>query len=161
MKLLITTLIITLTYQAHAQILVFPSTKKVETKLDSEMMRFVAETLHAGKLAVHLACEVRVREFNQERKFSDGVRIVEMLQIRFLSGMMGRPENVIYFPVGSPLTKEVKVSQYSGPVEEIQLEAEDVANSRFIFQHNGRGEIVHMSFENDLMTLPCRLQYGH
>lgn len=129
--------------------------------MDIEMMRFIAETLHAGKIAAHLNCEVHVREFNQERKFSDGVRIVEMLQIRYKSGQMARPEKAIYFPLGSAITKEVKVSEYSGPVEEIQLEVEDLANSRFIFQHNGRGEIVHMSFENDLMTLPCRFQYGH
>ena len=122
------------------------------------MMTFVAEALHSNKPALYLGCDVRVREIKQERKFSDGVHIVEMLEIIFRHGAYGWPEEKFYMPVGSVLTKSDKLSKFSGPVEEIQLEANDLANSRFIFQHDGRGEIVWMSFEDDFKTLPCVLK---
>lgn len=144
--------------QLGAQILVFASDKKQVEPMTIEQMTFIAETLHAGKTALNLDCEVRVREIKQERKFSDGIRIVEMIEIIFRGGVFNAREQKVYFPVGSVLTKAEKVSSFSGTVEEMQLEAADLANSRFIFQHNGRGEIVWMSLEDDLKTLPCRLK---
>lgn len=142
----------------YSQILVFAHASRKIQPMSVEMMTFVAETLHVGRPALNLSCEVRVREIKQERKFSDGVKIVEMLEIIYRGAVVDPSEQKAYFPVGSIITKTEKVSSFSGTIEEIQLESDDLANSRFIFQHNGRGEIVWMSFENDLTTLPCRLK---
>lgn len=143
---------------SYSQILVFAKADRRVQPMTTDLMRFVAETLHVGKPAVNLNCGVKVREIKQERKFSDGVRIVEMLEIIFQSSLFHSPEQKAYFPLGSVITRETKVSAFSGTVEEIQVESDDLANSRFIFQHNGLGEIIWMSFENDLTTLPCRLR---
>jgi len=77
------------------------------------------------------------------------------LEVIFKTSYFSLPEEKIYFPIGSEVTREIKVSKSSGTVEEIQLQSDDLTNSRFIFQHNGRGEIVWMSFEDDQKTAPC------
>lgn len=118
-------------------------------------MIFIAETLHSGKPLLNLDCQVRINEIKQERKFSDGIRIVEMLEINYRSGLIHMPEQRFFFPLGSNVTRSVKTSQRSGVVEEIQLETDDLVNSRFVFQHSGRGNIASMTYENDLMTNPC------
>lgn len=144
--------------QVRAQILEFAQENRKIQPMDVELMTFIAVTLHAGKPALNLDCEVRVREIKQERKFSDGIKIVEMLEIIYRGAVFNPIQQKAYFPLGSIVTKAQKVSAFSGTVEEFQLEAGDLANSRFTFQHNGRGEIVTMIFEDDLKTLPCRLR---
>ena len=143
---------------SYSQILVFAKADRKVQPMTTELMNFIAESLHAGKPALNLNCSVKIREMKQERKFSDGVRIIEMLEIIYQSSLHHSPFQKAYFPTGSVVTREVKVSAFSGTVEEIQIESDDLANSRFIFQHNGLGEIIWMSFENDLTTLPCGLR---
>ena len=142
----------------RAQILEFAQNNRQIQPMNIELMTFIARTLHAGKPALNLDCEVRVREIKQERKFSDGVKIIEMLEIIYRGAVTNPSPQKAYFPVGSVIVKAQKVSVFSGTVEEFQLEAGDLANSRFTFQHNGRDEIIWMSFEDDLKTLPCRLK---
>lgn len=143
---------------ARAQILEFAQNNRKIQPMNVELMTFIAETLHAGKPALNLDCEVRVREIKQERKFSDGVKIIEMLEIIYRGAVTNPSPQKAYFPIGSIIIKAQKVSAFSGTVEEFQLESGDLANSRFTFQHNGRGEIISMNFEDDLKTLPCRLK---
>jgi hypothetical protein len=136
---------------AQAQVLVFPNNNKLIGPLSVRMLKFISNTLH-------LDCDVKVREITEERRFSDGIRRIDMLEIIFRSKNLSVPPEKFYFAVGSTrITKEHKVSKFSGPVEEIQLETEDNTNSRFVFQHNGQGEIIWMTFEDDLKTTPCRL----
>jgi hypothetical protein len=143
---------------ASAQVLIFPNNNKLIGPLSVRMLKFIATTLHNGKPALHLDCDLKVREIIEERRFSDGIRRVEMLEIIFRSKNLSVPPEKFYFAVGSTrITKEHKVSKFSGPIEEIQLETEDGTNSRFVFQHDGQGEIVWMTFEDDLKTTPCRL----
>jgi hypothetical protein len=143
---------------AQAQVLVFPNNNKLIGPLSVRMLKFISNTLHESKPALHLDCDVKVREITEERRFSDGIRRIDMLEIIFRSKNLSVPPEKFYFAVGSTrITKEHKVSKFSGPVEEIQLETEDNTNSRFVFQHNGQGEIIWMTFEDDLKTTPCRL----
>lgn len=144
---------------ASAQILEFAQANRQIQPMSTELMTFIAITLHAGKPALNLDCEVRIREIKEERKFSEGTKIVEMLEIVYRGAIFNPTAQKAYFPVGSIVTKSQKVSAFSGTVEEFQIESGDLANSRFTFQHNGRGELVAMSFEDDLKTLPCRLKY--
>jgi len=138
-------------------ILVFASNNRQVQPLDEKLLKFISDTLHTGKPSLKLNCDVKVREITEEKKFSDGVRRIQMLEIIYKTNYMNLPEEKMYFPVDSQITKEVKVSKFAGTVEEIQLQSDDLANSRFIFQHNGRGEIVWMSFEDDQKTAPCAL----
>ena len=156
-KLVIILSIIGACSQSIADVLVFADKNRKVYPMDLKTLKFVSDTLHLGKPALNLGCDVKVREMVEERKFSDGVRRVEMLEIIFKTQSFNLPEEKMYFPIGSKLTQSVKVSKFAGTVEEIQLEAEDLVNSRFIFQHNGRGEIVWMSYEDDHKTTPCRL----
>lgn len=143
---------------SFAQVMVFPNNNKLIGPLSVRMLKFISSTLHTSKPALHLDCDVKVREIAEERRFSDGIRRIDMLEIIFRSKNLSVPPEKFYFAVGSTrITKEHKVSKFSGPVEEIQLETEDSTNSRFVFQHDGQGEIVWMTFEDDLKTTPCRL----
>lgn len=121
-------------------------------------LKFISDRLYLDKLANHLNCEVKVNEIKQEKKFSTGVKIIEMLEIRFKKSRYSQSENTVYFPIGSPLTKQIKNSPYAGSVEEFKLEANDLYNSQFVFQHDGRGHLIWMSFFSDLHSLPCEVK---
>ena len=144
----------------RADILLFADKNKTVEPLDVKGMVFIAETLTTAKPALNLDCDVKVREIKKEQKFSDGVHIVEMLEIIYHNRMFyGLPEQKSFFPLTSTtLSKSQKNTKLFGVIEEIQLEAEDAVNSRFIFQHDGRGEIVWMSYEDDTKTVPCRFK---
>jgi hypothetical protein len=120
-------------------------------------MGFIAERLNADRVGLHLRCEVKVREIKQEKKFSTGTQIIEMLEIKFRSSNFLGNEQTAYFPVGTELKVQKKISQFAGSVEEFELQSDDLKNSRFIFQHDGGGQIVWMAYENDLTTIPCAM----
>ena len=156
-KIQIVLLILFYSISSRSDILIFPHHEQQNLNLSSELLKFVSDTLHLSKPAMHLECDVKVREMNEERKFSDGVRRIETLEVIYKTKYHNDPERKMYFPVGSKTSRKRIVSEFSGTVEEIILESADRTNSRFIFQHNGRGEIIWMSFENDLTTSPCLL----
>lgn len=143
--------------QDSPPLLVKPAVKTSE-KLNAAMFDFIAGTLNAGRVIPPLECSVRIREIKQERKFSTGTKLVEMLEITYRSNSFDLGEQKMYFPMGSRVGRQQKVNQFSGVVEEIHLEADDRLNSHFIFQHDGSGHISFMTFENDLMIAPCRLK---
>lgn len=123
--------------------------------LNLKLFEFVAATINSGRILAPLDCRVRVREIKQERKFSSGTRLVEMLEITYDSNTFNLGEQKAYFPMGTKVGRQQKVSDIAGVVEEIVLEADDRLNSKFIFQHDGRGHLAYLSFENDLSTAPC------
>lgn len=126
--------------------------------LDSKNLKFISDRLYLDKLADNLDCEVRVSETKKERKFSTGVKIVEMLEIKYTSKRYRQDEHVAFFPIASMLTIQRKTSNLAGAVEEFKLESNDLHNTQFIFQHDGVGHIVWMNFVSDLTTLPCALK---
>lgn len=158
-KLLLIFIFLVVADTAAGDILIFANPDMQEIKMDYPLMKFIGDTLHTAKPANNLDCDVKVREIKQERKFSTGVRSVEMLEIIFFTrGIYNTPEQKAYFPINTKVSREVKNSRFTGIVEEFQLEAEDIVNSRFIFQHDGKGEIVWMRYEDDLRNIPCRLK---
>lgn len=145
---------------AEADVLIFAKADKKIQPLDRPLLKFVSDTLDNGRPAENLDCEVKVRDVHEDRRFSDGTRRIEMLElIYYTRSANGLPEQKAYFPVNSTqITRSTVNSRFAGSVEEIQLEADDMVNSRFIFQHNGRGGIIWMTYEDDLKTVPCRLK---
>lgn len=121
-------------------------------------LTFISNVLYNGKLAKNLDCEIKVQEIKKEQKFLTGIKIIEMLEIKFRSSKFNSREHVLYFPVGGKLSTQNKNSQFAGPVEEVQLHAEDLPNNLFIFHHDGQGKIIWMTFVNDLKTIPCGVE---
>lgn len=121
-------------------------------------LKFISDRLYLDKLANNLDCEVRIHEIKQEKKFSTGVQIVEMLKVVFRNTKYRSDEFVAFFPLGSKLTVQNKNSPYAGLVEEFKIESDDLYNSQFIFQHNGNGQIVWMNYVSDLISLPCSVR---
>lgn len=151
-------LLLFLSSTAFSQSLIIVDRSVTTQEMNLQKMTFIAEILHAGKPALNIDCEVKVKEIKQERRFSDGIHIVEMLEIRFRGSLLSSPEQRMHFPLRTKMIVQKKNSAFAGIVEEFQLQADDLNNSRFIFQHDGKGNLVWMSFENDLRTLPCRLK---
>lgn len=144
---------------ASADVLIFAQADRRAQPLDSSLLNFISGTLQEARPAENLDCEVKTQTIREDRRFSDGVRRIEMLEVTYFTRSANSlPEQKSYFPLESKVTRSMVNSRFAGSVEEIQLEAEDTVNSRFIFQHNGRGEIVWMSYEDDLKTVPCRLK---
>lgn len=130
----------------------------ISRPMDSKNLKFISDRLYLDKLADNLDCEVRVSETKKDRKFSNGIKIVEMLEVRYISRRFRQDEHVAFFPIGSLLTIQRKNSNLAGAVEEFKLESNDLYNTQFIFQHDGQGHIVWINFVSDLTTLPCGLK---
>ncbi len=138
-------------------ILLFADSSKKVTELNTDTLNSIDKILHESKMASNLACDFKARIITEDRKFTSGVERVEMLEVIFISRYGHTHEEKTYFPTGSKLTRRLVNSKFAGTSEELELESTDTHNSRFIFQHNGRGEIVWMSYEDDFETTPCRL----
>ncbi len=138
-------------------ILLFADPSKKVSELNSDTLNSIDKVLHESKMASNLACDFKARIISEDRKFTTGVERVEMLEVIFISRYLHTHEEKTYFPIGSKLTRRLVNSKFAGTTEELELESTDTHNSRFIFQHNGRGEIVWMSYEDDFETTPCRL----
>lgn len=138
-------------------ILLFADPSKKVTELTSETLNSIDKVLHESRMATNLACDFKARIITEDRKFTTGVERVEMLEVIFISRYGHWHEEKTFFPIGSKLTRRLVNSKFVGTAEELELESTDSHNSRFIFQHNGRGEIVWMSYEDDFETTPCRL----
>lgn len=132
---------------------------KSTERMDVDLKEFLMQTLHGSKLAPNLKCEVKVREIRQERKFSDGTKLVEMIELEYRNS---RDYDSIgmktYFPLGSKITRKRVNSEFSGPVEEIVMESGDRWNKTFTFHHDGRGQIVWMMMHDELRVNPCQLK---
>lgn len=138
-------------------ILLFADPSKKVSELNTDTLTSIDRVLHESKMASNLACDYKARIITEDRKFTTGVERVEMLELIFISRYGHWHEEKTYFPVGSKLTRRLVNSKFAGTVEELELESNDSHTSRFIFQHNGRGEIIWMSYEDDFETTPCRL----
>lgn len=128
--------------------------------LDFDRFENVTKLLYAGKLAPHMKCELKVRTIKEERKFSDGKKLVEVLE-------------VIYYPRGLFADLKVKVlipaqlatygtkyvsNQWSGSGEDIKIEAHDGYDHWLRFMHDGKGNLVQFSLGNRLATYPCLMK---
>lgn len=126
--------------------------------LDEKRIKFISDRLYLDKTADYLDCEVHVAELKKDLHFSTGIRTVEMLEITFISRRYRSDHHVAFFPLGSPLTIQNKNSNFAGLVEEIKLESEDIYNTQFIFQHDGKGRITWMNYISDVGTFPCGIK---
>ncbi|MGZ3745175.1 MAG: hypothetical protein ACXVB1_07745 [Pseudobdellovibrionaceae bacterium] len=134
-----------------------PQAQKV---LDFDEFENITKLLYAGKLAPHLKCGLKVRTIKEERKFSEGKKLVEVLEI-------------LYYPRGLFSDLKVKVlipaqlatfgvkytsNQWSGAGEDIKIEAHDGYDHWLRFIHDGKGNIVFFSLGNRLATYPCAMK---
>lgn len=129
------------------------------SRLDAGMMEFVMQTLHGSKPAPNLRCEVKVRQIREQRKFSSGTKWVEMIELEYRNNRDydGIPMKT-FFVEGSKIERKQVISEFSGPVEEITIEADDRLNKTFTFQYDGRGQIVWMMMHDELRLNPCQLR---
>lgn len=161
MKLLVWSTTVLLMHSAFAQTIEVLDIVPRGTKsrpLDEKKFKFISDRLYLDKPADYLDCEVRVAETKKERRFSTGVKIIEMLEVKFTSRRFRSDEHVVYFTLGSPLTIQKKNSNLAGPVEELKLESDDLYNTQFIFQHDGQGRITWMNFISDVGSFPCGIK---
>lgn len=125
--------------------------------LDFDEFENVTKLLYAGKLAPHMKCELKVRTLKEERVFSDGKKLVEIIE-------------VVYYPRGLFADLKIKVlipaqlatfgtkyvsNQWSGAGEDIKIEAHDGYDHWLRFMHDGKGHLVQFSLGNRLATYPC------
>ncbi|HEY8271056.1 MAG TPA: hypothetical protein VIG33_09215 [Pseudobdellovibrionaceae bacterium] len=133
---------------------------QAQQRLDFDEFENVTKLLYAGKLAPHMKCDLKVRTIKEERKFSDGKKLVEVME-------------VIYYPRGLFADLKVKVlipaqlatfglkyvsNQWSGAGEDIKIEAHDSYDHWLRFMHDGKGNIVQFSLGNSLATYPCLIK---
>src|SRR5687768_11560980 len=71
-----------------SNILVFASNNRQIEPLNEKLLKFISDTLHVGKPALNLNCDIKVREITEEKKFSDGIRRIQMLEVIYKTNYM-------------------------------------------------------------------------
>jgi len=120
----------------------------------------ITKLLYAGKLAPHMKCDLKVRTIKEERTFTTGKKMVEIIE-------------VVYYPRGIFSDMKVKVAipaevatygtryganQWSGAGEEVKIELHDSYDHWLRFVHDGKGGIIFFSLGNNLATYPCMIK---
>ena len=117
----------------------------------------ISKLLYAGKLTPHMKCDIKARTFREERRFSDGKRIVEVLQIEYYpKGIYSDTKVSLQIPehISTYGTKQIS-NQWSGVGEDILIQAHDYYDHWVRFTHDGKGGIVRLELGNNLATYPC------
>ncbi len=156
MRFLVFTVVAMLALPAFSQ--EFASEEAQATKrLTMDEFDGITKMLYAGKLAPHLKCDLKVRTIKEERTFTTGKKLVELIE-------------VVYYPRGIYSDTKVKVlipaeiatygtrygsNHWSGTGEEVKIEAHDGYDHWLRFIHDGKGNIVFFSLGNRLATFPC------
>jgi|GEM_PF-5141590 hypothetical protein len=133
------------------------SPPKATKRLGQEMFDNISKLLYAGKLAPHMKCEIKARAVREERKFTDGKRIVEVLQIEYYpKGIYSDTKVSLQLPeyISTYGTKQIS-NQWSGVGEDILIQAHDYYEHWVRFTHDGKGNLVDLQLGNYLTTYPC------
>ncbi|MBC7371814.1 MAG: hypothetical protein H7326_09620 [Bdellovibrionaceae bacterium] len=117
----------------------------------------ITKLLHAGKLGPHMKCELKVRTSKEDRRFSTGPRIVEVLEVVFYPrGFYADTKVKVRFPAElSTFGSKIVSTHWSGAGEDIKIEAHDTLDHWLRFIHDGKGNIVQFTMGNSLSTYPC------
>lgn len=132
------------------------SSAKADQKLDAKTFDFIAGILGSGRMSPKLKCRVQADTIKEERKFSSGSQLVEVLQIELFTDHFGPRSLKFNFPIGSRLGKRIVNNQDYGPVEEIRLETHEPYENWFQFQHDGT-RIVWAEIGSMFQFAPCLL----
>jgi len=147
--------------QSFAFDIPFPNDEPVaRQELNFDEFENITKLLYAGKPAPHMQCELKVRTFKEERTFSDGKKVVEILQVEYYPrGLFADMKIKILIPaeVATFGTKYVS-NQWSGAGEDIKIEAHDGYDHWLRFMHDGKGHLVQFQLGNRLATYPCMVK---
>ena len=128
--------------------------------LDFENFENITKLLAAGKLSPHMKCELKVRTVKEERKFSDGKKLVEILEVTYYpKGLFADMKLKILIPaeIATFGTKHAS-NKWSGIGEDIKIEAQDYYEHWLRFTHDGKGNLVQFMMGNHLATYPCKIK---
>lgn len=148
--------LILLTVSAGAQ--EFVSDEAVADRpLTTNSFDSITKLLYAGKMSPHMKCDLKVRTLKEERTFSDGKKLVEIIEVVYYPrGIYADTQVKVVIPAGIATygTKYVS-NQWSGVGEEVKIEAHDSYDHWLRFMHDGKGHLVFFSLGNRLATYPC------
>lgn len=131
----------------------------VNSSMNSEMFEFISKTLGSARLDAHMLCTLKVRSDRALRKFSDGAKWVEILNISFNSnGFDSGLKMNLKLSMNSKYGTKKSANQWSGVGEDIKIELGDYYDSWVRFTHDGQGHIVQLVMGNNLKTVPCQLK---
>lgn len=129
---------------------------RMDKVLDREMFDFISKTLGAGKMAPHLACNLKTRSGRELRKFSQGSEWVEYLEIDYNSTDFDGGQKMNFkIPLGAKYGAQKVPNQWSAIGEDIKIEIGDRYGYWIRFTHDGQGHITGLQLGNDLTLAPC------
>lgn len=124
--------------------------------LRGESFDYFADLLTKHRLAPELNCEIRGRRVWSERKFSVGVRRVEVIEIEYRPGGFLSSEKVtLAIPEGVKFGTRRVPNALAGVVEEYRVELRDSDSHWISVKHDGRYNLVWFEIGNKLRHLPC------
>ncbi|MGZ6473354.1 MAG: hypothetical protein ACXWRZ_19490 [Bdellovibrio sp.] len=127
--------------------------------LNTEMFDWISGILSSGKMAPHMLCTLKVRNERTLRKFSDGEKWMEILNISFNSNGFDSGYKMNFkIPISAKYGIKKSTNQWSGIGEEIKIELGDHYDHYIKFTHDGHGQIVQLILGNNLRTVPCQLK---
>lgn len=126
-------------------------------KLSPETFDFINGILASGRMSPNLKCRISARTIREERKFSTGTKLVELLEIELFTDHFGPRSLKFSFPMGAKLGRRIVNNQDEGPVEEIKIVTEEPYENWFQFQHDGK-RVVWAEMGSMYDFAPCLLR---
>jgi hypothetical protein len=136
---------------------VFDDEPTVNKKLDFEAFENITKLLHAGRLAPHMKCDIKVNTRKEDRKFSTGTKMIEILEVDFYPrGLFAEKKvRVLFAAQLAKYGSKMASNHWSGAGEDIKIEAQDPMQHWLRFVHDGKGNLVYLVLGNRLATYPC------
>lgn len=145
-------------FKAHSfpMVMTDPAATKV---FDQKMFDFVSQTLASAKLMPQMKCNLTTRIFREVRKFSDGERWVEILDVEFHPRGFFADEKVsLKIPMTAKYGLEQRSNSWSGVGEIVKIETGDAYGHWLLFTHDGKNGLVQLEVGNRVRTMPCSVQ---
>lgn len=136
---------------------VFDDEPTAAKKLDLDAFDNITKLLHAGRLSPHMKCEVKVRTRKEDRKFSTGTKLIEILEVEYYPrGLFADKKVRVLFAADlAKYGSKMASNHWSGAGEDIKIEAQDPMQHWLRFIHDGKNNLVFLSLGNRLATYPC------
>lgn len=129
---------------------------EVSEKFDRQSFDFVSNLFVSSRLAKKLACDLKARKTREIKKFSQGNRWVEILEIEYRpKGFFSSEVVFLKIPETARFGRIEQTHAEAGIIETFKIELGDFYGHSLLFSHDGKGFMTWIEVVSSFRQLPC------
>lgn len=132
--------------------------KEMKT-MSHDDFEYLKKLLVQPRMAAHLDCQLKVKEARGLKKFRDGEKWVDHLEISYDPGLYYSGYKMNFkLPESATIGTKVRNNEWSGIGEQVKVELGDYYQHWILLEHDGEGRIIGLQMGDRLRTMPCQLK---